>query len=149
MHARLLLPGLAVVLALGCGRSKEFAPVSGKVMLDGKPLANAAVMFSPVSEQGSTEGGVPSTGETDEKGEFTLLAVTGKAGAQVGQHRVSISVITEQVGDTGDERHANPPRGGPTMMNKVPTKYNEKTELTCEVPSGGRNDANFLDLKSK
>jgi hypothetical protein len=148
MRAGVLLLGLAVVFALGCGGSKPFAPVSGKVMMDGKPLANATVTFAPVREAGSVEAGVPSAGKTDEKGEFSLQGTNGKARAQVGMHVVTISVITEQAGDTGDERPANPVRGGPPLSNKVPPKYNEKSELKFEVKPGN-NEANFLDLQGR
>ena len=52
--------------------------------------------------------------------------------------------LAEQVG-MGDER---PPRGGWPLANKVPAKYNEKSELTRDVPAGGTTDMNF-DLSSK
>ena len=50
MRARLLL-GFALVLGPGCGSGK-FAPVSGTVTLNGKPLAGALVIFSPVAKPG-------------------------------------------------------------------------------------------------
>jgi hypothetical protein len=141
MRARWLL-GLAVVLAAGCG-SKRFAPVSGTVTMDGQPLVGATVTFSPVPPEGSTEAGDSSLGKTNEKGEYTLKSVK-KSGAQVGKHRVSISLVAQQVGD-GDSR---PPRGGWPMADKVPKKYNENSELTYDVPAGGTDKANW-DLKSR
>jgi hypothetical protein len=139
----LLLIGLVVISAFGCGGTR-FAPVSGKVMMDGKPLPNASVTFTPVAQPGSTEAGVSSTGKTNQNGEYSLTAATGKSGAQVGQHVVSISVLNPQIGE-GDER---PPRGGWPLANKVPVKYNEKSELTYDVPSGGGTNADFT-LSSK
>jgi hypothetical protein len=137
----MLLLGLAVVSALGCGGPKAFAPVSGKVMMDGKALPNASVSFAPIPPEGSHEAGVPSTGTTNENGEFTLQGVNGKDGAQIGMHIVSISVINAEVGG-GDVR------GGPPLVNKVPPKYNDNSVLKFEVMPGN-NEANFLDLKSK
>jgi hypothetical protein len=142
MRMRLLL-GLAVVLALGCA-SKRFAPVSGKVTLDGNPLPNATVSFQPIGLQVSGEAAPGSLGKTNEKGEYTLEAVDGKNGAWVGNHRVQISALNAEVG----EADTRPPRGGWPMGDKVPAKYNTKSELTFEVPREGTRDANF-DLHSK
>ena len=60
MRARLVL-GVAVVLALGCA-SKKYAPVSGKVTVNGKPLAKAEVSFQPIAAEGSVDAGVGSNG---------------------------------------------------------------------------------------
>src|SRR5947209_19745243 len=101
-----LVLGFAVLLAIGCG--SKYAPVSGKVTLNGKPLPNAHVMFQPVGKPGSIEAGEGSAGKTNEKGEFTLTSSTGKNGAMVGTHQVSISASEAQAGD----RDTRPPRGG-------------------------------------
>jgi hypothetical protein len=135
----LLLSGFVIVSIMGCGGSEKFVPVSGKVTLDGKPLAHATVSFQPFAKSGSIEAGEGSTGRTDDKGEFTLSSSTGKKGALVGKHRVSISALNPQVG----EHDTRPPRGGWPRADKVPARYNAKSELTFEVPSGGTNKADF------
>jgi hypothetical protein len=136
-----LLVGFVVVLALGCGGgSKGVVPVSGKVTLDGKPLPNATVMFSPIADPGSIDAGPGSSAKTNEKGEYTLQASTGKKGAQVGKHRVTISSLSPQITE-GDER----PRGGPPLVDKIPAKYRD---MTREVPAGGTDQMNF-ELTSK
>jgi hypothetical protein len=140
MRARWLL-GLALVLALGCG--KRYAPVSGTVTLNGKPLANASVSFQPIAEKGVTEPGPGSAGKTNDKGEYTLASSTGKEGAIVGKHRVMVSLHSVQVGES-DER---PPRGGWPQAEKIPDRYNANTELTFDVQSGVSNKADFV-LKS-
>ena len=143
MRGPLLALGFAMVLAIGCGDSKKFAPVSGKVTLNGKPLPSAHVMFQPDVDPGSIQGGEGSAGKTNDKGEFTLKSSTGKTGAMVGTHRVSISALEAQVGD----RDTRPPRGGPPLADKVPARYNSKSELTFPVPRGGSDKADF-DLKA-
>src|SRR5262249_54834840 len=140
MRARLVV-ALAGALALGCG--SKFAPVSGKVTLNGKPLDHATVMFSPVGKSDSIEAGEGSAGKTNEKGEFRLKASTGKKGAWVGEPHVSISAREAQAGD----RDPRPPRGGPPLTDKVPSRYNSKSELRFSVPSGGSKNADF-DLAS-
>jgi len=139
MRARLLL-GFALVLGLGCGSGK-FAPVSGTVTMNGQPLAGALVMFAPIAKEGSIDAGPGSSGKTNEKGEYTLTSDTGRTGAVVGKHRVSVSLMGPSTG-TGDERR----RPG-TPVNQVPVRYNGKTELTYEVPAGGTGKADFT-LKS-
>ena len=54
-------------------------------MLDGKPIAGAAVLFSPVA------GGVPGRATTVADGSFTLSTFGVGDGAMVGLHRVGIS----------------------------------------------------------
>jgi hypothetical protein len=137
MRARLLF-GFAVVLGVGCGGPK-FAEVSGKVTLNGEPLANATVSFQPIAKRGSIEAGEGSTGKTNEKGKFILKSSTGKSGAQVGEHQVSISALDPKIG----ERDERPPRGGWPLVDKVPSRYNAKSELTFHVPRGGTTKADF------
>jgi len=100
-------------------------------------------MFQPVGKPGSIESGEGSAGKTNEKGEFTLTSSSGKKGALVGTHHVSISALEAQVG----ERDTRPPRGGPPLADKVPSRYNSKSDWTFPVPSGGSNKADF-DLTS-
>jgi hypothetical protein len=49
--------------------------------------------------------------------------------------------------ERGGDTDARPPRGGFKNQEVIPARYNERTELTCEVPPGGKNDVNFA-LKS-
>ena len=139
MRARLLL-GFALVLGLGCGSGK-FAPVSGTVTMNGKPLGGALVIFSPIAKEGSIDAGPGSSGKTNDKGEYTLTSDTGGTGAFVGKHRVSVSLMNPGTGESDDRRRPG------QLVNQVPVRYNGKTELTYEVPAGGTEKANFA-LKS-
>jgi hypothetical protein len=114
------------------------------VTLDGKPLANATISFQPIARPGSVESAPGSQGKTNENGEYTLEVMDGKNGAWVGEHRVQISALNAEVG----ESDSRPPRGGWPMGDKVPAKYNTKSDLTFVVLPGGTSDANF-DLQSK
>lgn len=83
---------LAILAPAGCGRKKPAtAPVAGRVLLDGKPVADAAVLFQPV------DGGVPARGGTDAEGRFRLSTFARDDGAIVGRHRV---VVSKVVGET-------------------------------------------------
>jgi hypothetical protein len=138
MRVRLAL-GFVVVLVVGCGGPRKFAPVSGTVTLDGKPLAGVDVSFQPIAPEGAIEAGVGSNGKTDKDGHFTLKAVTKQNGAVVGKHRVYISSLVQQAASS-DERFQ---RGGPPLTEKIPTKYNANSKLEIEVPASGLTKADF------
>jgi len=140
----MLCAGGLAVLALGCGSSgPAYAPVSGVVKLDGKPLANAAVNFQPKSTPGNANPGPGSQARTDDQGRFTLKVVgSDRDGAIVGKHRVEISAYAKKADADSDRPGANA-----VAKNKVPPQYNDKTTLEFEVPAAGTTEANF-DLKS-
>jgi glycine/D-amino acid oxidase-like deaminating enzyme len=143
MRTRLVIVS-AVLLASGCG-SPRIAPVSGVVTLNGKPLAGAIVSFQPIKEDKGPGKALPtSSGTTDENGAYTLKTTTDQEGALVGRHTVSIIRINPQAVNR-DTRHVT--GTGLPPPDSLPDRYNEKSELTCEVPPEGKRDANFA-LKS-
>jgi hypothetical protein len=141
---------LAVVLAVaGCGDSKfSYAPVAGQVLLDGKPVPNARVVFMPRTTREDGEAGPYSNGTTDDEGRFTLATVESdsKSGAVVGPHRVIVS--TRQA-------HVEPNDPDIEIIDSpetIPRPYNHYrlTPLTFEVPPKGTTSADFkLDSKKK
>ena len=129
-----LLASLAV-LAAGCG-SGQFAPVSGRVTLDGQPLPNAAVTFQPVVTPGNPNPGPGSGGFTDADGRYTLKLIgTETRGAVVGKHKVRISLVPPKE-DPADDR--------PKRFKQLPAKYSGKdTKQEYDVPAGGTESADF------
>lgn len=126
-----ILAAFALVLSAGCGDVPDnLGRVSGKVTLDGQPLANATVVFSPKTAASQ------SIAVTDANGEYSLLYAAKIRGAEPGEHRVAVSTFTE-----GD------PDGDPPVAKvaeRVPYKYNLRSELSATV-SRGKNTVN-LDL---
>ena len=131
------------VLGLGCARGPEYAPVSGRVTLDGQPLSGAAVVFQPVAGAGDDAGGFGSTAKTDADGRYALRVAgpTDLAGGLVGKHRVSVTTRTAESPPGSDEIAVK-------GAERVPARYNRQTELTFTVPAAGTTAADF-DLKSK
>jgi hypothetical protein len=129
---------LVSLLAAGCGGPYRTAPVSGRVTLNGKPLAGAAVTFQPVAEQGNLNPGPGSGGFTDDDGRYTLR-LTGKdtPGAVVGKHKVRITLVPE----------TNPTDAPRWPTRQLPRQFNRDTRLEVEVPPGGTSTADF-DLKT-
>src|SRR5260370_15115234 len=78
MRFHLPIVGL-LVLAAGCGGTNVVA-VSGRVTIGDKPIANATVIFYPLSDEQNPGPG--SQGKTDKDGKFSLELVAGgkKAG---------------------------------------------------------------------
>jgi hypothetical protein len=132
---------VSILLAvIGCGpKARELAPVSGKVMLDGRPLINANVAFIPQATAG-TVGHVTSRGRTDAQGKYTLKTAESspRDGAVVGKHRVQIST---KVSDASAEYTED--QGSKTPVERVPAKYNSQTELSRDVPREGSSEMNF------
>jgi hypothetical protein len=89
MTHRFAFAVLPLLIAVGCTGGPTFAPVSGKVIKDGKPMAGASLTFQPNS---SNNPGPGSYGRTDASGVFELKVVTTDApGAVVGTHLVYIT----------------------------------------------------------
>jgi hypothetical protein len=141
MRAHWLLV-FALLPTVGC-RSPKFAPVSGKVTLNGQPVAGALVAFNRIPPEGSIESGPSALGTTNQNGEFTLRVSLKQTGALVGKHRVAISLMSSGPGDSD----APVAPGDARPRNIIPARYNDQTELTFEVPARGTDRADF-DLKS-
>ncbi len=84
MRARYVLVAMLSCIAAGCsdGRPDRVA-VSGKVLIDGKPLTVGNIKFVP-------EGARPSAGKIDENGNFTLTCYDGNDGVVPGEHKVQV-----------------------------------------------------------
>lgn len=143
MRRTLMACAALVTLYAGCDRGPATAPVSGKVTLNGKPLANAWVSFQPVAEGNNKDPGRGSSGKTDAEGKYSLRVDEKTRGAIVGKHRVMIQPA-EDGGSGGQDADSGGPR---SKKFYLPSRYNMATTLTCDVPPGGREDANF-DLKT-
>src|SRR5215207_4472951 len=76
---------LVVAFVAGCRQSgPELFPVHGQVTLNGRPLADAGVMFLPA------DMGPSASGTTDSDGHYELMSVN-RIGAIRGTHNVAIA----------------------------------------------------------
>jgi len=144
---------IAVGRRVGCSGGVPTGAVTGTVTLDGEPLENAMVTFTPVG------GGRSTVGTTDASGKYTL-SFRGESGALLGEHKVSITSIPETQSDFDSEASSDSDAytrqatgGGAADYNSastkevIPEKYNTSTTLTASVQSGD-NVFNF-DLESE
>ena len=88
--ARFFLAGMVVSLAAGCGTSPpSVTEAEGVVLLNGAPLPNAQVEFSPELKNLGAE--FNSGAVTDDLGRFQLACANGQTGAAIASHRVVVT----------------------------------------------------------
>ena len=146
LPTRIVVALMAVSILPGCGDSMfDYAPVSGRITLDGQPVSKARVVFMPKSTREDGEAGPFSNGETDAEGRYRLRSVSKSPidGAVIGPHRIIIS--TRRMHMDPD----NPDREILDSNETIPRLYSDYTlsQLQFEVPPEGSDAANF-DLVS-
>ena len=134
---------LVVVGVLGCFGSgkndkwtKDRPPtysVKGTVTFDGKPLADASIVFRP------TVGENAAVGRTNQQGEFTLQTFEEQDGAVAGDFQVSVTAVKIE----GPPPGANLDEINPVTKEiwLIPQNYGDfkKSGLTATVTKSGPN----------
>jgi hypothetical protein len=128
---------LLVLFFAGCGERRNAAPVSGKVTVNGQPVADVGVNFEPVGS-GAGRG---SFGRTDASGNYSLSFIdNGQSGAMIGRHQITFTDM-QNIGGSDE------PDGGPALKprkSRLPASALSQPQ-EFEVKSGS-NQADF-DLK--
>jgi hypothetical protein len=118
----------AVALVMGCAGEGDYGEVYGTVSYDGKLIEEGQIKFVPADGKGPSAGGVIKDGK------YTATKVP------VGNTKVSISgskvVGKKKVYDTPNSPEM------PLTAELLPTKYNDKSDLTFEVKRGN-NEKNW------
>ncbi|HVJ87286.1 MAG TPA: hypothetical protein VM452_16635 [Caulifigura sp.] len=118
---RLLLLGIVVTSLTGCGPKGDPSSVTGTVTLDGTPLAKAYVEFYPQGGSGNL-----AVGYSNAQGVYEARISSSLGGATIGDNLVRISTKGEEA----------------SSVEKLPAKYNKKSELHADVKPGP-NTINF------
>ena len=121
----------------GCGPSvykpKTFTDVTGKVLVNGKPLELAMVHFTPEGNKG--EAG---TARTDATGTFVATTVRGDKGLPDGKYRVTVSKFK------GMAAKMEPDPSGVAFGGKqlIPPQYSREldSQIFMTVPATGNYD---------
>lgn len=117
---------LTLVTAVGCGDGRpQRVPVSGHVLIDGKPLTHGYVQFAPGDSRASTGG-------LDADGHFELTCFEIGDGAVTGKHTVSV-MSQEAIGQETIKWHA-------------PKKYANVNTSGLEQEITGPTDAVKIEL---
>jgi hypothetical protein len=115
-HLRQTTCVITSLAILGCSPSHQppLGHVSGIVTLDGEPLANATVRFTPAGPGRTSEG------TSDTEGRYELRYLRDIRGANIDQHTVRITTASE----------AN---GGRELL---PPRYHSRSQLDARVVAG-------------
>lgn len=150
---------LTSLALLGCsggsGGAQKVYRVTGKITMNGGPVANAAVSFSPLDKQ------PVAVGRTNASGDYTLTTYVAGDGAAAGKFTVLVykdggggdapvsghEAYNSGVFDPGASHAANKKAGGGST-SALPAKYGaaDQSDLKAEVKPGGPNKFDF-DLK--
>ena len=131
---RPVLIAVLACLTVGCNRSDR-VPVSGRITLDGQPLAGAFVSVQPTT---GMNPGAGAYGRTDADGVYELRSmIDDQLGTVVGPHQVSVTTSIPEA-----------PNSDRMSVERLPTRYHMKSQLSLTVPEGGTTAAHF-DLTSR
>ena len=151
----------SVLFLIGCSGGDDDADrvpvfkVSGKITMNGSPVANAIVTFSPLKEQPVAYG------RTSGNGQYTLTTYEAGDGAASGDYIVLVSKSTgggEEVSEEAMHKAIGAGKDPSSMMHSaskkkdatslLPEKYasSNDSDLTATVTESGQNEFSF-DLK--
>lgn len=119
---------MAACLGLtGCGKSRTL--LSGTVTLDGSPLPEAVLQFTPVGPQGRT-----GAARTDANGRYTV---------ELSPHQVRVAISARTV--VGQERDGIDGPMVDVFKERVPARFSDlrKSELSVIPKDGERTVADF------
>ncbi len=144
------LLAMLLIVASGCSSDADGpkrVPVSGVVMMNGKPLQAAFVAFHPT---GSTPGRGGS-GETDAEGKFAIgnFETSGLVlGVPEGEYKVTVS--KQQGVARKPEREGSAAPATVDGPETIPARFSDLnlTVLTEKISAGGKADVK-LELRTK
>ncbi len=147
---RVCVVSALVLFAVGCGGSDrpDLVPVNGTVLLDGEPVAGAAVAFQLITDEKASYKR-PSSAMTDAQGNFALQTYIPGDGAPLGNYKVTITK-RDVVGELPANYNAENPEATPIKYQwVVPREYSEAdtSGLQAEVTTAGL-DPSVFDLTS-
>jgi hypothetical protein len=134
------------LMAIGCsgdvGDDKPREPVSGTVTMDGQPLPDGVILFTPAGPAG--EAIASATGKIA-NGEFSIPRIEGPV---PGSYKVSISHTDQPEGRVKIELKKPGKKAAAGTKELIPAKYNSQTTLKEEIKKGGASGLKY-ELQSK
>jgi hypothetical protein len=110
----------AVLLPMGCS-GPPYGDVRGEVTLDGQPVREGVVQFTPI------DGSTPTAEALITEGKFSVKVPVTK-------HRVSISA--PKLPPASSSPNSKPIDSTWAAEQLIPARYNSRSELTAEVAKG-------------
>ena len=128
--AAALAAAALTALAGGCDRGPKVVPVSGQVLIDGRPLTKGFVRVVPAGYRAAT-------GETGPDGRFTLTTTAAGDGCAVGTHPAAVIGNETLVGQNAQRWHAPKKYLDPATSGLAVTVDGPTDALTIELTWGG------------
>jgi hypothetical protein len=146
---------VSICILTGCGHRSAFPtePIDGLVTLDGKPLDQATITFSPILNE--TLDAKPAYGLSDAEGKFKITAANGGLegkGTTIGKYTVCVSKIVGTTSLSDEEIKERNAKGIAVQLefkSVIPQKYSDTSTsgLIFEVVRG--KNTCILELKSE
>jgi hypothetical protein len=121
----------AVTVVTGCsgkhgppplkGTKLAVFPVKGKLMMDGKPMVGAAIIFNPVTKLPKDAPQRQPRAFADENGDFTVSTYGDGDGAPAGDYKVTVSWKGADVEGTSDGARGESPEQAPEIFQTART----------------------------
>lgn len=112
-------------------------PVSGRITIDGAPLSSGAIMLDPGTEREGT-----AVGATIHDGAFSIEREEGPTPGTYKVRIYSSSNVQAPAPPGSSDRKPRP------MVERIPARYNTRTEESFEVQAQAGNRLN-LDVRSE
>jgi len=129
----------ALAATTGCGDGRPArVPVSGRVLIDGKPLTHGYVRFAPADSRAST-------GQLDANGRFALTCFDPGDGAVIGLHKVSV-MAQEPIGQETIKWHAPKMYADPELSKLTQEITGPTDSIVINLTWGDRGGA-FTERK--
>jgi hypothetical protein len=127
----LALAGLMLVVCGCAGDPQNRQAVSGKVTFKGQPLDHGKIEFSPLAGQTTLMGAAIHNGEYN---------IPAKQGLSPGWYKVMVNAP-----QGADLNPSGPPGSDPGLppTERIPARYNSKSDLKAEVKKGDPNVFDF------
>lgn len=130
----------SLLVLVGCGPGYKIVPVSGRITLDDKPLANAMILTQPIGNEDNVTPGPGSIAETDSDGNFQLEM----------QHEAIVGAVPGEVWvkivETGEKKASNDDTVDSSVLkSRVPLDYQEGDKVKYTIPDEG-TDAMNIDM---
>lgn len=129
----LLLAPLVLAALSGCGDPQNRQEISGEVKLKGKPVEDGIINFEPLDGQETGDGAQIVMGK---------YRIPREKGLSPGKYQVRIYAGDGRSG-AGDASPDSPFAGQKAGQERVPPKYNTKSEIVKEITQNGPNTFNF------
>ena len=120
---------VVLLACMGCDNSPQRVPVTGIVLIDGKPVTRGFLRILPAS-------GRAAFGEISSDGRFTMTSMKPTDGCVPGQHPVEI-VSVMAISDSSQQRMIPAIYANPSASNLKVNIADQPTELKIELTWNG------------